>query len=70
MTSIKFTIRQDAHTFVQNAGYECWDWNDGASAEGFADWLYENRDGASEDCRDELREYLESVGDNPEDYGI
>ena len=47
-----------------------WEWNGLSSAEGFADWLYGNRDGASADCRDELREYLESVGDNPEDYGI
>ncbi len=66
---IKFTSRRDAHTFVQNSGVENWEWSGNASAEGFADWLYANRDSAdTADCQAELSEYLDSVGENPGDY--
>ena len=66
---IKFTTRRDAHTFVQNAGLTDWQWGGSASTEGFANWLYANRDSAdTTDCRAELAEYLESVGENPGDY--
>ena len=66
---IKFTTRADAQTFVQNAGITDWAWSGNASADGFADWIYRNRDAADKDDFDaELREYLESVGENPGDY--
>ena len=66
---IKFTSRRDADTFVQNAGITDWAWSGNASADGFADWIYRNRDAADTDEFDaELREYLESVGENPGDY--
>ena len=66
---IKFTSRRDADTFVQNAGLTDWQWGGSASAEGFADWLYTHRDSAdTADCQAELAEYLESVGENPDDY--
>ena len=66
---IKFTSRRDADTFVQNAGITDWSWSGNASADGFADWIYRNRDAADTDSfAAELREYLESVGENPGDY--
>ena len=66
---IKFTTRADAQTFVQNAGITDWAWSGNASADGFADWIYRNRDAADTDSfAAELREYLESVGENPGDY--
>ena len=66
---IKFTSRRDADTFVQNAGLADWQWGDSASAKGFADWLYTHRDSAdTDDCQADLAEYLESVGENPDDY--
>lgn len=66
---IKFTTRADATTFVQNAGLIDWEWGGQASADGFADWLYSNRNAADTDnCQQELAEYLTSVGENPSDY--
>ncbi len=66
---IKFTSRRDASVFVQNAGVTDWQWGGGASAEGFADWLYTHRDSAdTADCQAELAEYLESVGETPDGY--
>lgn len=68
---IKFTTRQDAVTFVQNAGVTDWEWSGSASAEGFTDWLYTHRDAAdTDDCTAELREYLASAGSDPADYGL
>ena len=46
---IKFTTRRDANTFVQNAGITDWAWSGNASADGFADWIYRNRDAADTD---------------------
>ena len=68
-----FTTRRDAHTAVHNSGVADWEWGGNASAEGFADWLWRNRDGidtGSDEFDAALREYLVSVGENPDDYSL
>lgn len=69
----KFTTSRDAGTAVCNSGVSGWGWGGNASAEGFADWLWRNRDeidNDSDDFLEALREYLVSVGENPADYSL
>ena len=67
----EFVTRADARTFVHNSGVADWEWDGSASADGFADWLWNNRDAIDhEDYDAELAEYLRSVGENPDFYGL
>ena len=68
---MNFTTIDDAETFVWNSGTCDWEWGDGASAEGFAHWLWLNREEVDEDDYDEeLASYLRSVDQNPAEYGV
>lgn len=61
----------DARTFVNNSGVSDWEFGGTASADRFAEWLYRNRDDVSrEDYDADLREYLISENENPQDYGL
>lgn len=75
----QFITRQDARDYVANSGIADWTWNAQSSADGFADWLYQNRDGIADaddngnptgQFDDALREYFASTGDNAADYGL
>jgi hypothetical protein len=75
-----FTTRTDAHTLVSNSGVANWEWGDVASADGFADWLWENDRDSDPDSpvndegenwmNDCLRAYLLSVGEDPGLFGV
>lgn len=75
----EFTTSADARAYVANCGIENWQWSGSASAEGFADWLYRHRDGIRDtddggnptgEFSTAMREYLESVGEAPAQYGV
>lgn len=71
MNIMQIATTADAMCFVENSGVTDWEWGGQASAEGFADWLYRNRDAADrDDYEAELVAYLISVGENPADYGL
>lgn len=68
MNVMNMNSRTDAQTFVDNSGVN-WEWSGNASSNGFAEWLYQNRDNVDrDDYEAELAEYLTSVGENPSDY--
>lgn len=78
MLNMSFLSEQDARTYVDNSGVADWEWSGMASAERFAAWLYQNRDGMGNDdpriAREEfdraLTEYLLSEGENPDEYSV
>ena len=60
-----------AQTFANNTGAADWTWVADASAEGFAKWVWDNCEEIDRDNYDaELRQYLESVGENPAEYNL
>lgn len=68
-----FVTRRDAHICVANSGVADWEWSGSASAEGFADYLWEHYDRIdteSEDFDAALRGYLIQVGEDPRDYDL
>jgi len=68
---MQFTTRTDAHTFVANSGVANWEWQPGASAEGFAGWLWDYYGEVNDEDLDQyVAEYLHSLGQNPADYGV
>jgi hypothetical protein len=69
MSAIRIESTADAKNFVENCGLVDWEWTGNASLEGFAAWLRQNRSEVDRNDYDgELREYLTSVGENPDNY--
>lgn len=61
----------DAQTYVANSGIADWEFGGFASTGDFAEWLYWNFTSFEEEIFDDLvAEYLISVGEDPDEYGL
>lgn len=71
MTTMNIQSIADAKTFVDNSGGSEWEWGGSASLEGFTEWVYRNTSKIDSDNYDaELKKYLISAGEAPEDYSL